>query len=136
MNEYVFISLLMTILKPVLFACISLAIGIFKVHAASFVLHSGKSFSLPISQDNLLKGLSFHSNLDLQAGDLFKLTDGEGSKPDGSFRTFARDDIKDWVVTFSRLKIIRLEEVRVFSWNGDQRAQQDYDLAYPFRMAH
>jgi hypothetical protein len=77
-----------------------------------------------------LAGYPFLSNLNLQAGDFLKLTDGKGSKTDGSLRTFARDDIKDWVVTFSRLKIIRLEEVRVFSWNGDQRAQQDYDLAY------
>ena len=105
-------------------------LGMSGLFAGEFRLEVDQHFKTSISNDDLLTGYPFLSNLNLQAGDFLKLTDGKGSKTDGSLRTFARDDIKDWVVTFSRLKIIRLEEVRVFSWNGDQRAQQDYDLAY------
>ena len=105
-------------------------LGISGLFAGEFKVEVDQHFKTSISNDDLLTGYPFLSNLKLQAGGFLKLTDGKGSKTDGSFRTFARDDIKDWVVTFSRLKIIRLEEVRVFSWNGDQRAQQDYDLAY------
>ncbi len=103
---------------------------IFRLSASEFRLEVDQHFKTSISNDDLLTGYPFRSNLKLQAGGFLKLTDGKGSKTDGSLRTFARDDIKDWVVTFSRLKITRLEEVRVFSWNEDQRAQQDYDLAY------
>ena len=85
---------------------------------------------MQVAKDDLLAGVPFESNLGLAAGDLFKLTDGLGSKTDVSFRTFARDDVEDWVITFSNLKIVELKEVRVFSWNGDHRAQQDFDLAY------
>lgn len=105
-------------------------LGMSGLIAGEFRLEVDQHFKTSISNDDLLTGYPFLSNLNLQAGDFLKLTDGKGSKTDGSLRTFARDDIKDWVVTFSRLKIISLEEVRVFSWNGDQRAQQDYDLAY------
>jgi hypothetical protein len=105
-------------------------LGMSGLFAGEFTVEVDQHFKTSISSDDLLAGYPFLSNLNLQAGDFLKLTDGKGSKTDGSLRTFARDDIKDWVVTFSRLKIIRLEEVRVFSWNGDQRAQQDYDLAY------
>ena len=104
--------------------------GMSGLSAGEFRVEVDQHFKTSISNDDLLAGYPFLSNLKLQAGGFLKLTDGKGSKTDGSLRTFARDDIKDWVVTFSRLKIIRLEEVRVFSWNGDKRAQQDYDLAY------
>ena len=33
------------------------------------------------------------------------------------------------MVEFSDLRIQRLEEIRVFSWNRDTRARQDYDVA-------
>ena len=69
--------------------------------------------------NDLLKGVPFNSNLKLQAGDFFKLTDGLGNLSNSSFRTFAKDGVEDWVITFSNLKIIELKEVRVFSWNGD-----------------
>ena len=78
----------------------------------------------------MLNGLPFTSNLKLQAGDFFKLTDGLGNLSNSSFRTFAKDGVEDWVITFSNLKIIELKEVRVFSWNGDSRSQQDFDLVY------
>ena len=78
----------------------------------------------------MLKGVPFNSNLKLQAGDFFKLTDGLGNLSNSSFRTFAKDGVEDWVITFSNLKIIELKEVRVFSWNGDSRSQQDFDLVY------
>ena len=77
-----------------------------------------------------MAGVPFESNLDLAAGDLFKLTDGLGSKTNTAFRTFARDSVEDWVITFSNLKILELKEIGVFSWNGDIRSQQDFDLAY------
>ena len=80
--------------------------------------------------NDLLNGLPFTSNLKLQAGDFFKLTDGLGNLSNSSFRTFAKDGVEDWVITFSNLKIIELKEVRVFSWNGDSRSQQDFDLVY------
>ena len=78
----------------------------------------------------MLKDVPFNSNLKLQAGDFFKLTDGLGNLSNSSFRTFAKDGVEDWVITFSNLKIIELKEVRVFSWNGDSRSQQDFDLVY------
>ena len=78
----------------------------------------------------MLKGVPFNSNLKLQAGDFFKLTDGLGNLSNSSFRTFAKDGVEDWIITFSNLKIIELKEVRVFSWNGDSRSQQDFDLVY------
>ena len=89
----------------------------------------GDKFVTSPAKNDLLAGIPFLSNLKLQDGDFFKLTDGEGKKHYGT-RTFALNNEEDWVVTFSRLKIVRLDEVRVFSWNRDQRAQQDYDLAY------
>ena len=78
----------------------------------------------------MLQDVPFNSNLKLQAGDFFKLTDGLGNLSNPSFRTFAKDGVEDWVITFSNLKIIELKEVRVFSWNGDSRSQQDFDLVY------
>ena len=78
----------------------------------------------------MLKGVAFTSNLKLQAGDFFKLTDGLGNLSNSSFRTFAKDGVEDWVITFSNLKIMELKEIRVFSWNGDIRSQQDFDLVY------
>ena len=78
----------------------------------------------------MLKGVPFTSNLKLQAGDFFKLTDGLGNLSNSSFRTFAKDGVEDWVITFSNLKIMELKEIRVFSWNGDIRSQQDFDLVY------
>ena len=78
----------------------------------------------------MLQDVPFNSNLKLQAGDFFKLTDGLGNLSNSSFRTFAKDGVEDWVITFSNLKIIELKEVRVFSWNGDSRSQQDFDLVY------
>ena len=80
--------------------------------------------------NDLLQDVPFNSNLKLQAGDFFKLTDGLGNLSNPSFRTFAKDGVEDWVITFSNLKIIELKEVRVFSWNGDSRSQQDFDLVY------
>lgn len=99
-------------------------------HAVEFTVETGSNFKTRVAQDDLLAGIPFQSNLELAAGDFFKLTDGLGSKPNVAFRTFARDDVKDWVITFSNLKIVEVEEIRVFSWNGDHRAQQDFDLAY------
>lgn len=78
----------------------------------------------------MLKGVPFTSNLKLQGGDFFKLTDGLGNLSNSSFRTFAKDGVEDWVITFSNLKIMELKEIRVFSWNGDIRSQQDFDLVY------
>ena len=97
---------------------------------ASFTTETGHKLSQKILDNDLLNGLPFSSNLKLQAGDFFKLTDGLGNFRNSSFRTFARDGVEDWVITFSNLKIIELKEVRVFSWNGDSRSQQDFDLVY------
>jgi mono/diheme cytochrome c family protein len=80
--------------------------------------------------NDLLQDVPFNSNLKLQAGDFFKLTDGLGNLSNSSFRTFAKDGVEDWVITFSNLKIMELKEIRVFSWNGDIRSQQDFDLFY------
>ena len=98
--------------------------------SSEFILSSGSSFKVQVAKDDLLVGVPFESNLELAAGDLLKLTEGMGSKPNAAFRVFAHDDVKDWVITFSNLKIVELEEIRVFSWNGDHRSQQDFDLAY------
>ena len=61
--------------------------------SSEFILSSGTSFKMQVAKDDLLAGVPFESNLGLAAGDLFKLTDGLGSKTDVSFRTFARDDV-------------------------------------------
>ena len=98
--------------------------------STEFIVSSGSSFKAQAAKDDLLAGVPFESNLDLAAGDLFKLTDGLGSKTNTAFRTFARDSKEDWVITFSNLKILELKEIRVFSWNVDIRSQQDFDLAY------
>ncbi|MBT3635434.1 MAG: DUF1592 domain-containing protein [Opitutae bacterium] len=98
--------------------------------SSEFIVSSGSSFKVQVAKDDLLTGVPFESNLGLAAGDFLKLTDGLGSKTNTAFRTFARDDVEDWVITFSNLKIVELKEIRVFSWNGDHRAQQDFDLAY------
>ena len=98
--------------------------------SSEFILSSGTSFKMQVARDDLLAGVPFESNLDLAAGDLFKLTDGLGSKTNEAFRVFAREGVEDWVITFSNLKILELKEIRVFSWNGDIRSQQDFDLAY------
>ncbi|HAE12501.1 MAG TPA: hypothetical protein DCG39_12755, partial [Opitutae bacterium] len=98
--------------------------------SSEFIVSSGSSFKAQAAKDDLLAGVPFESNLDLAAGDLFKLTDGLGSKTNTAFRTFARDSTEDWVITFSNLKILELKEIRVFSWNVDIRSQQDFDLAY------
>ncbi len=98
--------------------------------SSEFILSSGTSFKMQVARDDLLAGVPFESNLDLAAGDLFKLTDGLGSKPNEAFRVFAREGVEDWVITFSNLKILELKEIRVFSWNWDIRSQQDFDLAY------
>ena len=96
---------------------------------SKFILSSGSTFKMQVAKDDLLAGVSFESNLELAAGDFFKLTDGLGSKTNTALRSFARDDVEDWVITFSNLKIVELKEIRVFSWNGDIRSQQDFDLA-------
>jgi len=98
--------------------------------AVEFTVETGPEFKTGVNQDDLLEGVPFHSNLELTAGDFYKMTDGLGSKPNESFRTFAHDGVEDWVITFSKLKIVEVEEIRVFSWNGDHRAQQDFDVAY------
>ena len=98
--------------------------------SSEFILASGSSFKVQVAKDDLLAGVPFESNLELAAGDFFKLTDGLGSKTNSSCRTFARDGVEDWVITFSNLKTVEIKEIRVFSWNGDYRAQQDFDLAY------
>ena len=98
--------------------------------SSEFTLSSGSSFKVQVAKDDLLAGVPFESNLGLAAGDLLKLTDGMGSKPNEAFRVFAREGVEDWVITFSNLKIVEVEEIRVFSWNGDIRSQQDFDLAY------
>ena len=92
--------------------------------SSEFILSSRTSFKVQVAKDDLLTGVPFESNLGLAAGDFLKLTDGLGSKTNTAFRTFARDDVEDWVITFSNLKILELKEIRVFSWNGDHRAQQ------------
>jgi hypothetical protein len=99
-------------------------------HAVEFTVETGSNFKARVAQDDLLAGIPFQSSLELAAGDLLKLTDGMGSKSNSSFRTFAQDEVKEWVITFSNLKIVEIKEIRVFSWNGDNRAQQDFDLAY------
>ena len=87
--------------------------------AVEFTVETGPEFKTGVNQDDLLEGVPFHSNLELTAGDFYKMTDGLGSKPNESFRTFAHDGVEDWVITFSKLKIVEVEEIRVFSWNGD-----------------
>ena len=104
-------------------------IGVSTIFAEKFQFESDDNPRTRIAQDDLLSGIPFHSNLGLQAGNSYKLSDGQGKK-DPTTRTFALDNTDDWLITFSNLKIERLDEIRVFSWNGDHRAQQDYDLAY------
>lgn len=104
-------------------------IGVSTIFAEKFQFESEANPRTRIAQDDLLSGIPFHSNLGLQAGNSYRLSDGQGKK-DPTTRTFALDNTDDWLVTFSNLKIERLDEIRVFSWNGDHRAQQDYDLAY------
>lgn len=104
-------------------------IGVSTIFAEKFQFESEDNPRTQIAQDDLLSGIPFHSNLGLQAGNSYRLSDGQGKK-DPTTRTFALDNTDDWLITFSNLKIERLDEIRVFSWNGDHRAQQDYDLAY------
>jgi hypothetical protein len=104
-------------------------IGVSTIFAEKFRFESDDNPSTRIAKDDLLSGIPFHSNLGLQAGNSYRLSDGQGKK-DPTTRTFALDNTDDWLITFSNLKIERLDEIRVFSWNGDHRAQQDYDLAY------
>ena len=104
-------------------------IGESTIFAEKFQFESDDNPRTRIAQDDLLSGIPFHSNLGLQAGNSYRLSDGQGKK-DPTTRTFALDNTDDWLITFSNLKIERLDEIRVFSWNGDHRAQQDYDLAY------
>ena len=104
-------------------------IGVSTIFAEKFQFESDDNPRTRIAQDDLLSGIPFHSNLGLQAGNSYRLSDGQGKK-DPTTRTFALDNTDDWLITFSNLKIERLDEIRVFSWNGDHRAQQDYDLAY------
>lgn len=104
-------------------------IGESTIFAEKFQFESEDNPRTQIAQDDLLSGIPFHSNLGLQAGNSYRLSDGQGKK-DPTTRTFALDNTDDWLITFSNLKIERLDEIRVFSWNGDHRAQQDYDLAY------
>ena len=104
-------------------------IGVSTIFAEKFQFESEANPRTRIAQDDLLSGIPFHSNLGLQAGNSYRLSDGQGKK-DPTTRTFALDNTDDWLITFSNLKIERLDEIRVFSWNGDHRAQQDYDLAY------
>ena len=104
-------------------------IGVSTIFAEKFQFESEDNTRTQIAQDDLLSGIPFHSNLGLQAGNSYRLSDGQGKK-DPTTRTFALDNTDDWLVTFSNLKIERLDEIRVFSWNGDHRAQQDYDLVY------
>ena len=79
-----------------------------------------------ISRNDLLSGVRFQSNLKLQSGTDFGLTDGSGGH-----RIFAaaNEQGDPWVVEYSDLRIQQLEEIRVFSWNRDTRARQDYDVA-------
>ena len=116
-------------MKLRLFAQLLFLLGSLTIFGDDFQVDIGKKFKSPPSNNDLISGIPFLSNLKLQAGDLFKLTDGKGKK-DYGMRTFALDNVEDWVVTFSKLKIVRLDEVRVFSWNGDHRAQQDFDITY------
>jgi hypothetical protein len=79
-----------------------------------------------ISRNDLLSGVRFQSNLKLHSGTDFGMTDGSGGH-----RIFAAPNEQGdpWVIEFSDLRIQRLEEIRVFSWNRDTRAQQNYDVA-------
>ena len=79
-----------------------------------------------ISRNDLLSGVRFQSNLKLQSGTVFGMTDGSGGH-----RIFAaaNEQGDPWVVEYSDLRIQQLEEIRVFSWNRDTRARQDYDVA-------
>ena len=79
-----------------------------------------------ISRNDLLSGVPCKSNLKLQSGTDFGMTDGSGEH-----RIFAAPNEQGdpWVVEYSDLRIQRLEEIRVFSWNRDTRARQDYDVA-------
>ena len=43
--------------------------------SSEFTLSSGSSFKVQAAKDDLLAGVPFESNLELAAGDLFKLTD-------------------------------------------------------------
>jgi hypothetical protein len=75
-----------------------------------------------ISPNDLLSGVRFQSNLKLQSGTDFGMTDGSGGH-----RIFAAPNEQGdpWVVEYSDLPIQRLDEIRVFSWNRDTRARQD-----------
>ena len=75
------------------------------VFGEDFQVEVGDKFVTSPAKNDLLAGIPFLSNLKLQDGDFFKLTDGEGKKHFGT-RTFALNNEEDWVVTFSRLKIV------------------------------
>ena len=72
-----------------------------------------------ISRNDLLSGVRFQSNLKLGHGTDFGMTDGLGGEQTGGHRVFAaaNDQSDPWVIEFSDLRIQRLEEIRVFSWN-------------------
>ena len=82
-----------------------------------------------ISGNDLLSGVPCKSNLKLGDGADLGLTDGLGGEPTSGHRIFAGAG-DPWVVEFSDLRIQRLDEIRVFSWNRDTRAQQNYDVDF------
>lgn len=85
-----------------------------------------------ISGNDLLSGGPCKSNLKLGQGSDFGMTDGLGGEPTNGHRVFAgaNEQGDPWVIEFSDLRIQRLDEIRVFSWNRDSRARQDYDVAF------
>ncbi|MEM7009912.1 MAG: DUF1592 domain-containing protein [Verrucomicrobiota bacterium] len=102
----------------------------FKVESDREKPFNDEDLSVQILADDLLSGASFTSNLQLQKGHSLKLTDGEGHQFIQGSCTFGEDGDADWIVTFSNLRIAELQEVRVFSSNGDARSRQDYDVSF------
>ena len=86
-----------------------------------------------ISRNDLLSGVRSQSNLKLQGGTDLGMTDGSGG-----YRIFAAPNEQGdpWVIEFSDLRIQQLKEIRVFSWNRDAIARQDYDVAQVLTEDH
>ncbi|MFT5130060.1 MAG: hypothetical protein ACI8W8_003689 [Rhodothermales bacterium] len=90
---------------------------------------SDEALSMQVSGRDLLSGRSFVSSLPLALGGPHGLTDGIGGEPVRRGNVHPENGSADWTITFSALEIRTLREVRVFSFNMDSRARQDYDIA-------
>lgn len=124
-----FISLLLSALL-----CLGILSGqekpAFTVESDQEAPFNDENLSVQVSNNDLLAGAAFTSNLPTPKGHPKKLTDGEGHEFIQGSCTYGENSTEDWIVTFSNLRIEELHEIRVFSANRDGRSQQDYDVFF------